>query len=358
MTIRQPEPSPDASRLPRSSVPAEMWQLESFPFPSPIALRPTRREVLIGAGGLLVLGAGGCGDQAGRDERAQGGPETRRFADETGTVEIPVDPKRVVTVDDRSLEAAIGVGASVVGAVGRYQEQPVPPAFEELARGIEVVGVQPNLEAIAALNPDLIVGQAYAVEEIEEDLRRIAPVVVLDYWKDDSYVETRWREHFLRVADAVNRKSRAEEELQRLERAAADFREDFSGDPAEVALSIIQMQPEKWLFFTGISFCGEIVDLLGFSRPEVQRRADTDRVYLSYERLSLADGDAVVLTVDSLEEGVVDQVDEVTSGPLWGTLDAVEAEEVHRVDGYLWLTGGSVPAGLAIIEDLREAFIS
>lgn len=317
----------------------------------------TRKEFLLGAAGLVLLTPYGCGQRAGDGDGEAGG--TRSFEDDAGNVvEIPARPERVVALDDRTVEAALAVGAPVVGAVGRYEKQLVPPAFEELARGVEVVGETPNLEAIARLEPDLILAQGYTVEEIEGELGQVAPVVVLEYWKDDSYTTTKWEEHLRRVADAAGRERRAEEELRRLDLAVDSFREDFEGDPAEVELSVLQLQPEQWLYFTEVAFCGEIVDRLGFSRPKSQRDTDTDRVYLSYERLSLADGDAIVLTAETLEEGVSESVEEVTASPLWRSLGAVEAGEVHRADGFLWLTGGSVPAGLAIIADLRAAFIA
>lgn len=328
----------------------------------PAALAPvenaTRREFLIGTAGLLVLAPYGCsiGGEAGGESPAD---KTRRFEDDTGNVvEIPARSRRVVALDDRTLEAALAVGAPVVGAVGRYGDQPVPEAFEGLAEGVEVVGVQPNLEAIARLKPDLILAQGFTVEEAGDELRQIAPVVVLEYWADETYTTTKWETHLRRVADAVGRRGRADEELARLDRAVQDFRRDFPGDPAGTELSIVQMQPDQWLYFTGISFCGEIVERLGFSRPKHQRKTGTDRVYLSYEKLPLADGDTIVLTAETLEEGVAEKVDEVTSGPLWRGLDAVEAGRVQRVDGFLWLTAGSVPGGLAIVEDLRETFVS
>lgn len=326
-----------------------------------VALAPvedaTRREFLIGAAGLLALAPYGC--SVGEDTNGEGSSDgTRRFRDDTGSaVEIPARPRRVVALDDRTLEAALAVGAPVVGAVGRYQRQPVPEAFEDLAEGVEIVGVQPNLEAIARLEPDLILAQGFTVEETRDELDRISPVVVLEYWADETYTTTKWEEHFRRVADAVGRRGRADEELARLDRAIEDFRRDFPGDPAETKLSLVQVQPDQWLYFTGVSFCGEIVERLGFSRPEGQRKTGTDRVYLSYEKLPLADGDAIVLTAETLEEGVSEKLDEVASGALWKGLDAVEAGRVTRVDGFLWLTAGSVPGGLTIVEDLRRAFV-
>jgi iron complex transport system substrate-binding protein len=324
---------------------------------------PTRRRFLITAGGALLLTAAGCagGDGAATDAATAvtAEPATRRFEDDTGaTVNIPRDPQRIVTLDDRTLEAALGVGAAVVGAVGRYPTQMVPAAYDDLAQSVTFIGVEPNLETITRLQPDLIIAQGYAVEEIADQLRAIAPLVVLEHWTDDSYTTTQWETHFRRVADAANRSDRAQQELDRLAEEITAFQADFPGDIGATELSLVQIQPEQWLFFTEVSFAGELVKRLGFARPAAQRQTDTDRVYLSYEELPLADADVVVLTRDTLEEGVAQQVEAVTTGPLWQQLQAVQAGQVHTVDGFLWLTAGSVPSALGIIADLRNIFMA
>jgi len=318
-------------------------------------LMTSRRALL--AGGLAALSAGiarGGGAQEGATPAATA---TRAFVDDTGAaVTVPVRPRRVVALDDRTIEAALGVGAPLVGLVGRYPEQPVPPAFADLAKDAEFVGIEPNLEAIARLDPDLILGQGFSVEPIGAELRRIAPTVTLEYWADETYTTTQWEEHFRRVADVLDRPERAVAELTRFDEAVAAFRSAFPGDPAAVELSLVHLQPEQWFAFTPLSFPGEIVGRLGFARPEAQRRDDTDRIYLSYEELPLADGDAIVQAVDAFAEGATEAAAELAAGPVWRSLAAVKAGRVYAVDGFLWLTGGSVLTGRAIIDDLKEAF--
>jgi iron complex transport system substrate-binding protein len=281
--------------------------------------------------------------------------DTRIFTDDRGhEVEIPVNPQRVVALDDRTIEAAASVGASLVGAVGRYPEQIVPPIFEPLVEGVVNVGTTPNFEAILDLQPDLIIGQPWMFDGIEDQMRQIAPVVMLDYWLDETYTTTQWETHFRRVADATGRAAEAEAQLARLEEALAAFAADFPADPADVSVSAVNLQETQWFIFTELSFAGEILDRLGFARPEAQVSSETDRIYLSYEEIALADGDIILSAVDREEypEGLPD----ITGGALWQSLGAVRAGDVYEVDGFLWLVGGSVPAGLAILDDLRAVF--
>jgi len=325
---------------------------------TPTGATATSRRALLGGAALAAIGV--ATERRLGSARAEASPvpgARRPFVDDTGAdVEIPVRPERVVALDDRSVEAVLGVGAPLVGLVGRYAAQPVPPAFADRAEGAEFVGVEPNLEAIARLDPDLIVAQGFSVEGIDAELRRIAPLVVLEHWADETYTVTKWEEHFRRVAEAVGRPERAAAELARFDEAIRRFREGFPGDPAAVELSVVHLQPEQWFVFTPLSFPGEVVERLGFSRPEAQRRRDTDRVYLSYEELPLADGDTIVQAVDAFADGATEAAAELAAGPVWQSLGAVEAGRIHLVDGFLWLTAGSVLAGLALIDDLEDAF--
>ncbi|MEL6982950.1 MAG: ABC transporter substrate-binding protein, partial [Actinomycetota bacterium] len=64
---------------------------------------------------------------------------------------------------------------------------------------------EPNLEAIAALRPDLIISDNGFFEGLYEPLSAIAPTVAFDVFADD------WQANFRTVAEAVGREDRAEE---------------------------------------------------------------------------------------------------------------------------------------------------
>lgn len=333
-----------------------MTTLLTAPMPSVALTRvddATRRDLLKGAGLLTVAGlVAACGgpETAGTDSTA--GRRSRTFVDDTGEVEIPVRPERVVTLDPQSTEVALAVDAPVVGSTIRDPADPYSSALEGLTDGITSLGAEaePDFEALVALRPDVIVTQPWAVEGFLDRLRPIAPMVQLDYWTDDSFIEIKWEEHLRRVADALGRADAAEQRLAELDAAVDAFRADFPGDPGGTELSLMKTRADTFIMFTPASFQGQIVERLGFARPVSQRTTETDRVELSYERLGEADGDLLLLAV---EAGDADQVTQLRANPLWQQLGAVGRGDVREVDGQLWLLGGSVLAGHALIDELR-----
>jgi iron complex transport system substrate-binding protein len=90
------------------------------------------------------------------------------------------------------------------------------------------------------------------------------------------------------------------------------------------------------------------------SRPAGQTSTESDRVYYSLERLDAADGDVILLSAETVD---AEEAAALQESPLWRQLSAVRAGEVHTVDGELWLTGGGVLAGQAIVDDLTEVLM-
>lgn len=61
----------------------------------------------------------------------------------------------------------------------------------------------------------------------------------------------------------------------------------------------------------------------------------------------------ILVAVEASDEQLVEQM---RANALWGQLDAVRSDQVHTVDGQLWLLGGSALAGQALIAELRAVF--
>ena len=144
----------------------------------------TRREFLTG---LLAAGAlTACGSPAGPAKTSSG---SRTVDSSHGPVKIPVNPQRVVAMHDQLVAYAVAslgfermVGVAVRDtsdpAVAIRQFGEVPGVFERLSD----IGTysEPNLEAIAGVKPDLIIGLPYEVDPIYDQLSAIAPTVVID----------------------------------------------------------------------------------------------------------------------------------------------------------------------------------
>ena len=77
-----------------------------------------------------------------------------------GKTEVPANPKRVVILTNEGTEALLELGVKPVGAVKSWTGDPWYPHIKDKMKDVKVVGDegQVNVETIASLQPDLIIG--------------------------------------------------------------------------------------------------------------------------------------------------------------------------------------------------------
>ena len=271
--------------------------------------RPARRAAVLVAAAALVTGLAGCGSddpaaEAAADPGTSGGAFPVSIENEFGTTEIPAEPKRVVTIGFTDQDYVLALGVTPVGVreyIGGYDAQQRPWAADQLA-GAElptVGGAELDIEAIAALEPDLIVAvYSYLSEQSEYDqLAAIAPVVA----QTDEYADgaTPWQEATELIGTALGREEQAEELVEdvedQFEQATAEHPE-FAGTPLALDLTgvgsghfLLGADDPRSQFFTD----------LGFTVPDTS----TD---VSQERLDLLDSDVYVAIGYSAQDAAAD----------------------------------------------------
>ncbi len=117
-------------------------------------------------------------DKDGKENKTEEVPEnstdeTVTVKDVTGEVEVRKNPKKVVALDNRTFETLEDWGIKLVGA-----PKPIMPASSGYKNDESVVDIgnhkEPNLEALAAADPDLvIVGQRFGT--YYEDIKELLP---------------------------------------------------------------------------------------------------------------------------------------------------------------------------------------
>lgn len=135
----------------------------------------TRRQFItaVVAAGLVT----GCGRNGGE---AAPPAETRTISHAAGVTEVPVDARRIVTLQDQNaLLPLLELGVKPVASAGLLGDDSSrtfgrTEGFD--TSGIEFVGEygEPNLEAIARVGPDLIVCDEFSASEVYDELSRIA----------------------------------------------------------------------------------------------------------------------------------------------------------------------------------------
>jgi iron complex transport system substrate-binding protein len=295
--------------------------------------RVNRRMIVAGAG--LALGALGAGRTL--PALAQGTPEaspsvspvtsgTRVVSHAMGETEVPADPQRVVVLDGPVLDACFALGVTPVGATTGVADAPWPSYLGEGTAGITNVGdiAEPNLEEIAALEPDLIVSLQFRHEAIYEQLSGIAPTVLSPYDSEG------WRDGFLVSAGL--------------------------GESVETTtVSVVRVLTGELRSYQASSFSGTVLEAVGLPRPESQQ--GTEDTWLPQSLESLNEVDASVIFVTLWSGSTEEDLATLLTNPLWQTLEAVQANKVYLVPDEYWMTAiGYLAAGL-ILDDLDRYLV-
>lgn len=291
----------------------------------------TRREFLIGGAGLLLLAPYSCGggSEAG-GEPASG--ETRPFEHAAGVTDVPVSPQRIVTTTDQNaLLPLLELGVEPIASAGSLEEDGEgifrrTEGFD--TSGIEFVGdfLEPNLEAIANLEPDLIVGYEFQ-EDIYDTLSEIAPTVLIQIFGRDL------DEALLDFAALVGREDRAEE-LRADYVQRVDALLDALGERRdELSVSVIAPGESSGQFGRGDAgqALGTVMGDLNLPRPAPQRGEAIDETF-SLETLPEHDAD-VMLVIDFSEEEQDSNLEALVESPLYKSLAAYEAGQTYVIDG-------------------------
>lgn len=323
-------------------------------FASRCARRISRRRLLrIGGAsvaGTALFGIAGCG--GGSDEPSG---STRIIEHRLGTTEVPLNPQRVVILDSTPAEAAITLGVKPVGVNERSIGEGFYPQMRGALEGAESTGTaeQPNLETIAALEPDLILS-GFSDENLHERLSQIAPSVA------DGAAGEDWKEDMRLVARALGREERMEEELAAYEERVAEFKRSMGERLEEPTVSLAMFYDESFRIYMPGSYMGQIVEEAGLKRPEAQLEAAEEAedgefaIDPSNEELPLVDADVIFAMHDPVTGN--DYRDRLLEedNPLFRNLGAVESDRVYDVSWDAWLAGRGIISANIILDDLDE----
>ncbi|MEV4477433.1 iron-siderophore ABC transporter substrate-binding protein [Nonomuraea sp. NPDC049504] len=292
---------------------------------------------------LPVLALAACGTSTTAEDA---GP-TRTVKHAMGETKVPMTPKRVVVLDTDKLDSMVSLGLAPVGAAQAQENQTWPEYLGSALAGTKPVGTlqQPNIEAIIALKPDLILGSKFRQAAFYDKLSKIAPTVFTER------VGITWKENFLLDAEALGKK----EQAQQLLTAYGTRAKEVGAKYAKLQVSIVRFMPTEIRMYGPQSFSGIVVGDAGIPRPEAQQLNDQeDRRFgkLSQENIAKADGDAIFYS--AYGENAAKAQAEVTGGPLWKNLGAVKSGNAHNVDDEIWMTGIGVTAAGKILDDLDK----
>ena len=279
--------------------------------------------------------------------------QSREISHAMGTTTIEGTPQRVVVLTNEASDHVLALGVKPVGAVESWWGDPYFEYISSDLKGVPVVGeeLQPNLEKIAALKPDLIIGSKVRHKNIYPQLSQIAPTVYSETLGED------WKENFALYSQALNREEEAQEIMDNWEQRVAEFKEKM-GDKPNQKVSLVRFLPGKVRIYYEDNFAGRILEEVGLQRPEFQQK-DKFADEVTFESIPEMDGDVIFYMAFNPEDGESKEIaKQWTNHPLWNSLDAVKNNRVYQVNDVYWNTGAGVQAANRMLDDLYKYLLN
>jgi iron complex transport system substrate-binding protein len=243
--------------------------------------------------------------------------ETITYQSETGPIEVPADPKRIVALSNAP--NVISLGGNVVG-VDEWTY--MNPLFQKKLKGIEVVS-DDSLEKIIELNPDLIIVGS-EMKNIDK-LKEIAPTVAFTWGKLDYLTQQ------LEIGKLLNKEKEAKEWMDDFKKRAEATGEAIRAKIGEDAtVSVIENDAKQLYVFgddwaRGTEILYQAMDL---KMPEkVEEMAQKPGYYaLSLEVLPEFAGDYIVFSKNP------DGDSSFLETSVWKNLPAVKNNRVIEIN--------------------------
>jgi iron complex transport system substrate-binding protein len=309
-----------------------------------------------------IAGAGVLGNERRPDDSCapapaaldpgEGDHEVRHAA---GSTVVRADPQRIVVLAGDQLDAlcALGLQSRIVGAALPDGSDRQPSYLGTVVHNLPALGTRsaPDLDAIRAAKPDLILGSEAVTPDAYPALSAIAPTVFTGppgpAWEDN-----------LRTVGAATSRGGAANGLVDDFTAVAD-KTGADNDATHFQASVVQFTDKTLRVYGPNNFPGSVLTDVGVDRPAAQRFTDKPYVEVGTTAedldnsadFSAADGDIVYVSFAS--PAAKGRAAEVMGSTAWKNLSANKDNRVFIVNNEVWQTGEGIVAARGILADLR-----
>jgi iron complex transport system substrate-binding protein len=318
-------------------------------------VRKTALPALLAAAALLLTACGTTEDAADAPASsaaaAGGGPVT--ITDDRGTVELDGPATTVVSLEWGLTENLLTLGVTPVGAadVVGYNTWATAEPLDESTPDVGTRG-EPSLDAIAALEPDLVVTTTDLPAEVIEQIEAEFPIITLR-GSDASDPIGKMRSTLEILGEATGTSDAAETALADFDAkvAAAKVELDeagLAGAPFTMADGWVADGAVSIRMYTPGSFLGGVADELGLTNAWTGE-GDPDYGLAQTDVEGLTElGDIHFLYVASDDDGGDPFTVGLAGNAIWEQLPFVVAGNTTRLPDGIWMFGGPASASVFI----------
>lgn len=313
-----------------------------------------------------IAGAGVLGNDRRPDEScprdpspADPGPSTRPAHNAAGVTpdvaQVPAEAQRIVVLSGDQLDAlcALGLQSRVVGAALPDGSPSQPSYLGNAVHGVPGVGTRssPDLGAIAAAHPDLILGSIALTPTLYPQLAAIAPTVFT------AAPGAAWEDNLRGVGAATARSAAVGALINGFNDRAKKVGDTH--DATHFQASIVQLTTTTMRVYGANNFPASVLTTVGVDRPASQRFTDKPYIEFGITDADLAKApdfsaaDADVVYVSCATPAAADRAATLFDSDPWRKLSANHDNRVYVVNDEIWQTGEGLVAARGIVDDLR-----
>ncbi|HYZ85762.1 MAG TPA: cobalamin-binding protein [Bryobacteraceae bacterium] len=245
-------------------------------------------------------------------------------------------PKRIVSTAPSITETlfALGLGDRVVGVTNYCT---YPPEAQKIAK----IGsfAQPNLEAILAMRPDLVIIHKTAVHSREQ-----YAAIRLNVVEVQSVNITNILDSIRTIGKAAGVERRGQELAASIEKELADIQQRVAGKPKTSVMYIVGRSPnaiEGLVAVGGGAYLNELMERAGGSNIFKDARADYIKV--SLEEVLARNPEVIIDLGDMAEPERITEAHKKQVQALWSrypSLRAVKSKRIHPVASNIYVVPG------------------
>lgn len=281
---------------------------------------------------VLATACGGTPPEGQQQQTEQEQPPVsgfpRTIVDHAGNqITIETQPERIAVGHFAEMEYFFALGVPPVASpLAEEILEEFTVTIGEAAAHAEVVDlgdvVSPDLERLLETQPDLIIGTIGTHDDVYDQLKAIADVVMFDNAGE-------WDERLRLYASLIGKEAEAEEYIASLSELMAEAKERLRpyGDETTALFRFSGSQKFGAMGTRSYAFYYDKEDGLGLTAPE--HYPETWEV-MDLEGLSRLDPDhLVIFEYTSVYE---DRLKELEENPVWNALKAVKNDQIHFLD--------------------------
>ena len=265
-----------------------------------------------------------------------------------GSTEI-TSTERVVILTNEGTEALLALGVKPVGATNSWTGEPWYDHIKDQMAGVTPLGTETkvDVEALAALEPTLIIANKLRQGKIADQLNAIAPTV----WAET--LKGQWQNNLKFYAKALQKEDKLKEIMDNYYKKANSIKDANVSE----TVAIVRFLPNHARIYQIDSFSGVVLKDAGFKRADNALEPGFTIKITNKERIPEMNADRIFFFTWDAGDGKGYAFEKEWMGTsLWKNLDAVKKGNVHRVNDVFWNTSGGIISANIMLDDLKKFY--